>query len=265
MKFIASCIQLNSQDDVAANVQIIEKLVREAAAQGASFITLPENAFFMRGEASAKQDQQIGVEVCKGLAKELGVSILIGSVHIPTESGKSYNRSILINNLGEIISQYDKIHLFDVTLKNGEVYKESDRIIAGSEAVIANKIGMTICYDLRFPHLYRSLAQNGAEVFTIPSAFTYLTGKAHWHSLLRARAIENGCFVIAPAQCGYHPNNRRTYGHSMIISPFGEVLKEASENNIEIITTDIDTSLVSDARSQIGSLINEQQFKIKAN
>ena len=264
MKFITSAIQLNSQDNVADNIKTVEKLIHEAANQGASFITLPENAFFMRGEASAKQDQQIGIDACKASAKELRVDILIGSIHIPTESGKSYNRSILINNLGEIIAQYDKIHLFDVTLKNGEVYKESDRIIAGNKAVIINKIGMTICYDLRFPHLYRSLAQNGAEIFTIPSAFTYLTGKAHWHSLLRARAIENGCFIIAPAQCGYHPNDRRTYGHSMIISPFGEVLKEASENNIEIITTEIDLSLVEEARSQIGSLRNEQKFIINS-
>jgi predicted amidohydrolase len=207
-----------------------------------------------------------GIALCEKLARELKVWILIGSVQLPSSPGKSWNRSLLIDDTGKTVAHYDKIHLFDVTLKNGETYSESARITGGGEAVIAHtpwgKLGMTICYDVRFPHLYRTLAQAGAEFLSIPSAFTHTTGTAHWHALLRARAIENGAYVFAPAQCGEHPGNRKTYGHSLIVNPWGEIIAEAGEDKTGIITATIDTDAVRKARLMIPSLTHDRAFGI---
>jgi predicted amidohydrolase len=268
VQFIAACVQLNAQNNLASNADAAESLVREAASQKAEFITLPENAFFMQepGKGASPSFQET-VQRFSALAKELSIWLLLGSIHPPASAGRTWNRSLLIDNQGALIAEYDKIHLFDATLKNGEFYRESDRIDGGQDAVLADtkwgKLGLTVCYDLRFPHLYRGLAKAGAVFFSIPAAFTYTTGIAHWHTLLRARAIENGCFVFAPAQCGIHPGNRRTYGHSLIIGPWGEILAEGTEDKTGIIIAAIDTDRITEARSMIPSLKHDKTFALK--
>ncbi len=264
---IAACVQLNSQDEMSANLLAVKAGVHEAAARGAVFITLPENTFFMQapGGTLPPPSPEEGIAVCQSLARELGVWVLIGSVQARAPEGKYWNRSVLINDRGQIVTHYDKIHRFDATLRNGEAYNESARIAGGEEAVLAPTplgiVGMTICYDARFPHLYRTLAQAGATCFTVPAAFTYTTGTAHWHVLLRARAIENGCYVLAPAQCGQHPGKRRTYGHSMIIAPWGDIVAEASEDTPGVITATLDTDRVEEARTMIPSLKHDRVFQ----
>ncbi len=267
VKFVAACLQLNSQDDMNANMRAIETLASKAAKKGADFIALPENALWMQTPGKGPPPSpQAAIERCCVLAREHNIWLLLGSVQYPQESGKSFNRSLLINPKGEQAAQYDKIHLFDVTLAKGEAYLESARIEGGGAAVIAHlpwgKLGMSVCYDLRFPHLYRTLAQTGAEFFVVPSAFTHTTGKAHWHSLLRARAIENGAYVLAPAQCGMHPGKRRTYGHSLIVAPWGDIVAEASEDKAGIITATIDTDKIKQARNMIPSLTHDRAFGI---
>jgi predicted amidohydrolase len=268
VQFTAACIQLNSQDDLGANMRALESLVRKAAKKGAVFIALPENALFMQEPGKGAPPRgDAAIRHCGKLARELKVWLLMGSVQVPSGTGKSLNRSLLIDDTGKIAARYDKIHLFDVTLKKGETYSESARIEGGAEAVIAHtpwgRLGMTVCYDLRFPHLYRTLAQAGAEFLSVPSAFTYTTGTAHWHTLLRARAIENGCYVFAPAQCGQHPAKRRTYGHSLIVSPWGEILAEGSEDKTGIITAKIDTDKIREARAMIPSLRHDRAFGLQ--
>ncbi len=271
VNFVTSLIQLNSQDNIKANIEAAENYVQESAAGGAQLICLPENTFFMQEQGKGQQpDQTEGINHCRRLAEELKVWILIGSVQVPIADlpGKSYNRSLLIDADGNITSQYDKIHLFDVTLKNGEAYNESARIAAGRQAVLAStpwgKLGMSVCYDLRFPHLYRTLAHNGADLLSIPAAFTYTTGSAHWHTLLRARAIENFCYVLAPAQCGLHPGNRRTYGHSLVVAPWGEIIAEASEDKPGVTFATINTDKISEARSMVPSLQHDREFSLHA-
>ena len=266
--FIAACVQLNAQNNLKANEDAAESLVREAAAQKAEFITLPENAFFMQ-EPGKGPPPLFDDTIARfgALARELSVWLLLGSIHPPSSAGRTWNRSLLIDAEGGLVAQYDKIHRFDATLKNGEHYRESDRIDAGGDAVLADtrwgKLGLTVCYDLRFPHLYRALAKAGAQFFSIPAAFTYTTGVAHWHTLLRARAIENGCFVFAPAQCGVHPGNRRTYGHSLIIDPWGTILAEGSEDKTGVVTATIDTESIADARAMIPSLTHDRAFTVR--
>lgn len=264
---IAACVQTNSQDDLAANVHAALAGIRAAARQGATFVTLPENVFFMQAPGKGPHpDATDAIAQTSAVAKELKVWVLIGSVQLPSPEGKAFNRSLLISDQGEVAAQYDKIHLFDVQLKNGEHYAESDRVTPGKEAVLAatplGTIGLTVCYDVRFAHLHRTLAKAGASIITVPAAFTYTTGSAHWHVLLRARAIETGCFVIAPAQCGMHPGNRRTYGHSLIIAPWGEILAEGSENETGIITAELDLRKVEDARSMVPSLKHDRAFEL---
>ncbi|HEU5046497.1 MAG TPA: carbon-nitrogen hydrolase family protein [Rickettsiales bacterium] len=264
-QFTISLVQLNTQDDLAANIRAVESYVRESARKGAELICLPENTFIMRAQEDAQySDQGEGVETCRKLAQELGVWILIGSIKTPATGGKFYNRSLLINASGDIVAQYDKIHLFDVTLKNGETYHESARIEGGQKAVIAQtpwgKLGMTVCYDVRFPHLYRTLAQAGADFLCVPAAFTYTTGSAHWHTLLRSRAIETGCYVLAPAQCGTHPGSRRTYGHSLAFTPWGELIAEAPEAEAGITLVQVDTDKIREARSMVPSLTHDRGF-----
>jgi deaminated glutathione amidase len=266
---LAACIQLNSQDDMNANLRTIEGYLREANAQGSQLAALPENAFFMAEPGKGPHPSpDAGIALCERLARELKLWILIGSVHVPApDSTKRYNRSLLISDAGNLVATYDKIHLFDVELKNGETYRESDRIYGGKEAVIASTpwgtMGLTVCYDVRFPHLYRALAHAGAEILSVPSAFTHTTGTAHWHTLLRARAIENFCYVIAPAQCGMHPGKRRTYGHSLIVAPWGEIIAEGSEAEPGIITARIDMQKLRDARAMIPSLTHDRVFVVR--
>lgn len=267
--FRAACIQLRSSDDIAANIAETVRMVREAAARGAQFIATPENTTLMAPDGGAKLAQSFdeahdpALPVFSDLAKELKVWLLIGSLAIKVSDTKTANRSFLFAPNGAIAARYSKIHLFDVALASGEVYRESNTVAGGDEAVVANTdfgpVGLSICYDLRFPQLYRRLAQTGAFLFTVPSAFTVPTGEAHWHVLLRARAIENGAFVIAPAQGGTHANGRKTYGHSLIVAPWGEVLAEAGTEP-GVILAEIDPARSALARARVPNLQHDRMF-----
>lgn len=267
--FRAACVQLRSSDDVNENVRTASALIRDAAAQGAQFIATPENTTLMAPDGGAKLAQSFSeshdpaLPQFATLAEELGVWLLIGSLAIKVSDAKTANRSFLIDPKGRIAARYDKVHLFDVDLPSGEKYRESNTVAGGNDAVLADlpwgKLGLTICYDLRFPQLYRALAKSGAFALTVPSAFTETTGKAHWHVLLRARAIENGAFVIAPAQGGTHANGRKTYGHSLIIAPWGEILAEAGVDP-GVIVADIDPEASRDARARIPNLQHDRAF-----
>ena len=267
--FRAACVQLRSSDDVAENVRTASALIREAAAQGATFIATPENTTLMAPDGGAKLAQSFAeshdpaLPQFAALAEELGIWLLIGSLAIKVSDTKTANRSFLIDPKGRITARYDKIHLFDVDLPSGEKYRESNTVAGGDAAVLADlpwgKVGLTICYDLRFPQLYRALAKSGAFALTVPSAFTETTGKAHWHVLLRARAIENGAFVIAPAQGGHHVNGRKTYGHSLIVAPWGEILAEAGVDPC-VIVADIDPEAAKDSRMRIPNLQHDRAF-----
>jgi predicted amidohydrolase len=267
--FKAACVQLRSSDDVAENIRETVKLVRDAAARGATFIATPENTTLMAPDAGAKLESSFdeahdpALPVFGALAKELNVWLLIGSLAIKLSDTKTANRSFLFAPDGSVRARYSKIHLFDATAASGESYRESNTVAGGDEAVVADtdlgKIGLTVCYDVRFPQLYRSLAQNGAFLLTVPSAFTVPTGEVHWHVLLRARAIENGAFVIAPAQGGLHANGRKTYGHSLIVGPWGEVLAEAGTDP-GVIVADIDPALSAQARAKVPNLQHDRNF-----
>ncbi len=270
--FRAACVQLCSSDDVAENLRTASALIREARMLGAEFIATPENTTLMAADGAAKLERCLPEETdpalpaFRALAAELGAWLLIGSLAIKVSKTKTANRSYLIDPKGEVAARYNKIHMFDVDLPSGERYRESVSVAGGDRAVPAalpwGKLGMTVCYDLRFPQLYRALAQAGAFLFTVPSAFTETTGKAHWHVLLRARAIENGAFVVAPAQGGTHANGRHTYGHSLIVSPWGEVLAEAGSDPCVIIA-EIDPAASQSARAQIPSLSHDRPFTLR--
>lgn len=267
--FLAACVQLRSSDGVCENIRTACGLIREARKAGAEFVATPENTTLMAPDGGAKialsksEDRDPALPVFTALAEELAMWLLIGSLAIKVGETKTANRSFLIDPRGTIVARYDKIHLFDVDLPSGEQYRESNTVAGGAAAVAADlpwgRIGLSICYDLRFPHLYRALAKSGAFAFTVPSAFTETTGKAHWHVLLRARAIENGAFVIAPAQGGVHANGRRTYGHSLIVSPWGEILAEAGTDP-GIILAEIDPAASTDARMRIPSLRHNRDY-----
>ena len=255
-----AAIQMTSGDDVAANIAAAEGLIAQAAGEGAQFVALPENAFYMRREGTVKHPDvamaaHAGVRAMQGQAKALGIWILIGSIRALEQGEKPFNRSVLVGPEGEIAAQYDKLHLFDVTLPNGQRYEESAQALAGGELRVAAvgdfRLGMSICYDVRFPGLYRALALAGADLLAVPSAFTRPTGEAHWHTLLKSRAIENAAYVIAPAQCGTHPGGRETYGHSVIIDPWGVVLAEADGATPGVISAVIDTLRVAEVRGQL--------------
>jgi len=268
--FRAACVQLRSSDDVAENIRDTSTLIREAKSKGAQFIATPENTTLMAPDGGAKlersfpEDRDPALPAFAALAEELGIWLLIGSLAIKVSETKTANRSFLIDPKGRVTARYDKIHLFDVDLPSGEKYRESNTVAGGNRAVLADlpwgKAGLTICYDLRFPQLYRTLAQSDAFMLTVPSAFTETTGKAHWHVLLRARAIENGAFVIAPAQGGTHANGRKTYGHSLIVAPWGEILAEGGIDP-GVIVADIDPALSADARARVPNLQHDRAFE----
>jgi deaminated glutathione amidase len=267
--FKAACVQLRSSDDVAENISETSQLVREAASRGATFIATPENTTLMAPDGGAKlansydEAHDPALPVFAALARELNIRLLIGSLAIKVSDTKTANRSFLFAPDGTITARYSKIHLFDVALTSGESYRESNTVEGGNEAVVADTefgpVGLSICYDMRFPQLYRRLAQKGAFLLAVPSAFTVPTGQAHWHVLLRARAIENGAFVIAPAQGGTHANGRKTYGHSLIVAPWGEVLAEAGTEP-GVIVADIDPALSALARARVPNLQHDRAF-----
>ena len=259
-----ACVQMTSACDPADNLPVIAARVKQAVAQGARLVALPETCSFMEKNRKAMQarlehqaDSQVLAALCH-MAKENDIFLLIGSMILADEnSDKAVNRSLLIAPDGTVQAQYDKIHMFDVALENGESHRESAAYQAGDTLVVTKadgvSLGLSICYDVRFPALYRRLAEAQAQVIFVPSAFTKQTGEAHWHILLRARAIETGCFIVAPAQIGAHENGRETYGHSLIIDPWGEILAEASEDD-ELIIAQIDMTLAAKARQQIPAL-----------
>jgi predicted amidohydrolase len=262
-------VQLNVGSSIGENVKVTEALIREAAKEGAKFILTPENTCHIRNPAIEKLkssyyvDAHPNIEHFSSLAHELGIWLLVGSMTIKISDDKVANRSFLFDNKGKVAATYDKIHLFDVDLSTGESHRESDNVLAGDKAVIANTpwcdIGLTICYDLRFSYLYRHLAKQGAKIICAPAAFTVPTGMAHWEVLLRARAIETGSFILAPAQCGEHEGGRKTYGHSLIVGPWGQVLADAGDST-GLISCDLDLSLVDQARESIPALLHDRQF-----
>jgi len=270
MTLSVACLQLNSGSDMGANIRHIAEMVAQAAAGGATFIALPENCFLMEEPGQGAQRvlhdmaSHPGVEAALRMAGQHGVWLLVGSVAIKIDdSGKTVNRSLLFDDKGKLAAHYDKIHLFDVQLPGGEVYAESARFLPGNKKVTAAipsaLLGLTICYDVRFPQLYRDLAQAGVSILMVPAAFTAVTGEAHWHVLLRARAIENGCFVIAPAQTGTHPGGRKTYGHSLVIDPWGQVLVDGGTQP-GIVMAQLDLDMVAQVRSRIPSLTHDRTY-----
>ena len=269
-----AALQLCASDDPTANLDMTLPMVQQAAEMGAQFIATPEvtncvsSSRRHQNDVLSLQERDETLAELRAAANQFGVWISVGSLalKLPDED-RFTNRSFLIAPSGWIVAQYDKIHMFDVTLSETEQYRESDGYRPGDRAVIADsefgKIGMTICYDIRFPHLYRRLAKSGASILLIPAAFARPTGRAHWEVLLRARAIETGCFVIAAAQTGEHKTSlgqpRKTYGHSMIVSPWGEILADAGEDQ-SIIYAELDLSLVESTRARVPSILSNQSF-----
>ena len=264
---------MRSGVELDPNIAAASALIREAAGQGARLIATPEMTSLLDirpGMARPKivrEADDRALRAFRDLAAELRVTLLIGSLAVTLEGDTRFaNRSFLIGPDGGVIARYDKIHMFDVEVGDGQSYRESRAYRPGETAVLAGaegaRIGMTICYDLRFAHLYRRLAQAGADILTLPAAFTRVTGKAHWHVLVRARAIETGCYVMAPAQGGTHEDGRETYGHSLIISPWGEVVAEKADDKPGIILADLDLEEVAKARRRIPSLMNDQDVPL---
>ncbi|HSC93415.1 MAG TPA: carbon-nitrogen hydrolase family protein [Burkholderiales bacterium] len=264
-----ACLQTNSGNDLAANLAALVALARQAAGGGVRFIFSPEYALMMDGSGRTMRENALAasgepaLSALTALSRELRVWHLVGSLTLKSDDGRLFNRSILISDRGEVVATYDKIHMFDATLPSGTVIRESSAYRPGERAVVAatpwGALGMTVCYDLRFPHLYRALAQGGAIMLAVPSSFQRETGGAHWHTLLRARAIENGCFVIAAAMCGDHPGKRMTYGHSLVVDPWGEVLAEGSEAP-EVVYADLDLARVGEVRSLLPSLTHDRPY-----
>jgi deaminated glutathione amidase len=275
--FTASCIQFTSARDYEPNIRVVSDLIRRARGTGADLVLTPENTGLTepvgksRREKARDEANHPVLAALREVARETGVWLLIGSlaIDLSREPGEAEgerrlaNRSYLIDPNGTIVACYDKVHMFDVDLAGGESYRESNAFRPGGQSVLAETpwgvLGMTVCYDLRFPHLYRALAQAGADFLAIPSAFTVPTGKAHWHVLMRARAIENGCYVFAPAQWGEHAEGRRTYGHSLIVDPWGEVLADGGEG-VGIISARIDAAAIAKARRMVPSLKHDRPF-----
>ncbi len=268
-KIKVACVQLRSSDDIDWNIRQASGLIRLAHKDGAHFIATPENTNLMALDGGAKLEKSFAekddptLPSLSALAAELGVWLLIGSLAIKVSADKTANRSFLIAPDGSIEARYDKIHLFDVNLPSGETYRESNTVAPGDRAVVVSlpwaRIGLSVCYDLRFPQLYRSLSKAGAEILTVPSAFTETTGKAHWHVLLRARAIENACFVVAPAQGGEHANGRRTYGHSLIVGPWGDILAEGGTDP-QMVAAELDLDEIGAARGRVPALHHDRPF-----
>ena len=269
--FRAACIQNTATRDIEANIDWVCARIDEAAIAGADFIALPETVGLIEPvneqipAATYAEADDVGLAAFRGRARQHGVTILVGSQLI-LEQERIFNRSFLIDTSGEIRARYDKLHMFDIALKNGEAYRESDAIEPGDKAVVVEtslgRLGLSICYDLRFGALYRALAQAGAHFITIPAAFTQTTGQAHWHTLVRARAIETGAFIIAPNQCGHHADQRYSFGHSLIIDPWGEILADGGAKP-GVIYADIDVERVQKARDRIPSLRNERSFTLE--
>ena len=267
---IVAAIQLNSGSDLAANLATARGLLVKAAEAGARLAALPENFAFMGARESDKlahaEPDGGGViqDFLAQIARELSITLIAGTVpvRVPSDAARVYAASLVYNASGRRIARYDKIHLFDVDVQRGDrvdQYRESRTIAAGEPAYVVvpteiGALGLSVCYDLRFPELYRGLTQRGAELLSVPAAFTDKTGEAHWESLLRARAIENQCFVVAPGQCGMHANQRHTWGHSMIIDPWGVILAQADGDSEGLVLADLDFDRLRQVRSSLPAL-----------
>ncbi len=273
----AALCQLNVSDDPQANLPVTVQAIRQAAAGGAGFVLTPECTNLLSSSRAYQtatlrpEGEDPTLAALREEAARAGIWLLIGSLGVQSgdPDGRFANRSFLVDPAGAIAARYDKIHMFDVQVTETEVYRESAAYRPGDRAVIADtpfaRIGLTVCYDVRFPHLYRRLAQAGAQILTVPAAFNHLTGAAHWEVLLRARAIETGCFVLAPAQTGHHPEpagngkGRRTHGHSLAIAPWGEILADAgTEPGVTFVDLDLDQ--VEQARGRVPSLTHDRPF-----
>ncbi len=271
-RFRAALVQLRSGRTVAPNLEMAEALIRRAAQGGAVYVQTPENTALMELkpeltiQAAQSEDACVALKRLQALAAELGIYLHVGSLGIKLDGTRVANRSYLIGPEGEIAARYDKLHMFDVDLAGGESHRELAHCRPGSKAVLADlpfgRLGLSICYDLRFPQLYRALATAGAEFIAVPAAFTRQTGEAHWHVLLRARAIETGAFVLAATQGGLHENGRATFGHSLIVSPWGEILAEAGEEP-GVIFADLDLAASAEARARIPALKHGRDFEVE--
>ncbi len=264
-------VQMCSGRDVARNLSDATTLIREAASGGAQYVQTPEVTNLMELErerlfaAAEPENSNAALRHFQALARELSIWLHLGSLVVKVSDTKLANRAFLISPAGEVVARYDKIHMFDVDLPNGEVYRESTNYEPGTQAVVADlpwgKLGFSICYDLRFPYLYRALAHAGASFIAVPAAFTRLTGEAHWVTLLRARAIETQCFVFAAGQGGLHEHGRETFGHSLIVSPWGQVLAEGGVHP-SVIFADVDLGQIADVRARVPSLRHDRKFEV---
>lgn len=271
--FRAGLVQMCSGRDVARNARDATALIREAASGGARYVQTPEATNLMELDrerlfaAAEPEAANAGLQQFADLARELRIWLHLGSLVVKASETRLANRAFLISPAGEVTARYDKIHMFDVDLPNGEVYRESTNYEPGARAVVAGLpwggLGFSICYDLRFPHLYRALAKAGAAFLAVPAAFTRLTGEAHWVTLLRARAIEAQCFVFAAAQGGLHEHGRETFGHSLVVSPWGHVLAEGGVHP-SVIFADVDLGEIADVRSRVPSLRHDRTFDVVA-
>ncbi len=266
-----SILQMNSSSRHQPNIEAVSSAAQIAATERAELLALPEGSGMMNrdreasGKLIATEENDAFIKACRSLASEHGLWIHLGSTPVATADGRRKNRTLLIDNLGQVRARYDKIHLFDVFLPDRPPTGESKRYDAGKRAVVVDTPwgawGLSICYDLRFPHLYRTYAQSGAVILFVPSAFTVPTGEAHWETLLKARAIENGAWVIAAAQAGEHEDGRTTYGHSMIVSPWGTIKADLGGDQSRQMTIEIDLGEADTARARIPSLANERRYE----
>jgi predicted amidohydrolase len=282
--FRAGLVQMTSGPAFDANLAAADRLVRQAAEAGAEFVATPENTPILQPDhaqlraAVPGEESHPAVRAFCDLARDLGIWLLLGSTAVrvdtgdapdaPDADGRLANRSLLFDDRGRIAARYDKIHMFDVDVPDGQTYRESGAFRPGANAVVADtpwaRLGLTVCYDVRFPALYRALAHAGARVLTVPAAFTQLTGRAHWHALLRARAIETGSYVLAPAQVGEHAQGRRTYGHTLAVAPWGEVIADLGDDGPGVVTVEIDPAAVQQARGWVPSLRHDREFEVVA-
>jgi len=271
-KFTVALIQNCASPNTEENVADAAAMVRAAAARGAELVVTPEYFTGLDTDGATivapafEERAHPALRRFTALAAELGIVLQLGSLAIRRDDGKAHNRGYLIDRHGRITARYDKICLFDVDLDGGEHYRESNTIAGGAEAVLADTpwglLGLTICYDLRFPAIYRALAQAGARYLTVPAAFTKTTGEAHWHVLNRARAIENSAFVFAPCQCGTHAGGARSYGHSLVVAPWGEVLADGG-TDIGVVTAEIDPARVDEVRAMIPAWGQKPVFELR--
>jgi predicted amidohydrolase len=270
--FKAACIQNSATPDVQKDIALCLKLIERAAKQGAEFIALPEYCVGLDTKdgllypCAFPESHHPALPAFADAAMSCKSWLLVGSIGVTAPDGRIFNRSIMLDPKGRIAARYDKLHLFDVDLGDGKTYRESATIAAGDEVVLSpcmgSRIGLSICYDLRFPELYRAQAQSGAEMLAIPAAFTRITGRAHWHVLNRARAIETGSFVIAPCQYGTLSGGSECFGHSLIVDPWGRILADGGEEE-GVIIAEIDLNIVAETRRRIPSLMHDRPFAVR--